>query len=1276
MRIVIDLQGAQTASRYRGIGRYSLSLTLAMARHRRDNEIIVALNGLFPETIEPLRAAFDDVLPQDNIRVWHAPGPIALREPRNRSRRRTAELIREAFLASLEPDLVHVSSLFEGFGDDAGTSIARLTDRIPTTVTLYDLIPHIYRETYLADRNACDCYYEQFSHLRHATMLLAISESSRQEAIDHLARRPEDVVVVPCAADSLFKKISLNPAVHADLLNRHGISRPFVMYTGGDDHRKNLDGLVRAYARLPELIRRNYQLAIVCSLPHSAQQSLAILATAHGLSPDEIVLLGQVSDDDLVLLYNACTLFVFPSWHEGFGLPVLEAMSCGAPVIGASTTSVPEVIGRGDALFDPKSDASISAKLLQAITDDGFRAELARHGLERAKSFSWDESARRALAAFERIYSERRPSTPSTPLTTRRPRLAYVSPLPPDRSGIADYSAELLPELSRYYEIEAIVRDDRTMRRPPQANIPLRTPDWLRVNADSFDRVLYHFGNSFFHDYMFDLLADVPGVVVLHDFFLSSGLAQRERRKRRFRAWTCALYDSHGYSAVQERFRTKATEDVVFKYPANLQVLQQAQGVIVHSDFARHLARHWYGENTDRDWAMVPHLRAPRDQCDRTSARAALGLTADAFVVCCFGMLGPAKLNHRVIDAWLLSSLSKDSRSQLVFVGANDTDPYGASIRQAIERSGANDRIRITGWAEPSIFRDYLAAADLAVQLRAQSRGETSGTVLDCLNHGLPTIVNACGAMAEIPLHAVWMLPEAFDDTSLAAALDTLWREPHHGAALGTRAREVVRTRHDPRACADLYAKAIEQFHERSQAGVPALIEAIAAQDKPPRDADCVRVAASIAQNHPATPSARTLFVDLSQLVRRDAQSGIPRVIRSVLRALFAEPPARFRIEPVYATESSGGYRYARRFTLRMNECPTDWAKDDPIDPQAGDIFLGLDLNHSVTTSQAMTLDGYRANGLRVYHVIYDLLPVLRPDYFPPGDDEIYARWLSAVTRFDGVVAISRTVADELQSWLAVHGPERNRQLKISWWHLGADLEASGFTRGMPPDAAQAIQQLRSAPSFLIVGTIEPRKGYAQAVSAFEILWASGVDARLVLVGKEGWMVKDLMTRIRHHPERGKRLFWLEGASDEYLKEIYAASTCLIAPSEGEGFGLPLVEAACHNLPILARDIPVFREVAGGHATYFNGREPKDLAAAVRDWQILYRAGKHPRTEAMPRLHVAAERAQSDGRNRAGRMGPHVAASEVQLGDQANRRFQQPSPTPQCGLDRRDQDKC
>ena len=150
-----------------------------------------------------------------------------------------------------------------------------------------------------------------------------------------------------------------------------------------------------------------------------------------------------------------------------------------------------------------------------------------------------------------------------------------------------------------------------------------------------------------------------------------------------------------------------------------------------------------------------------------------------------------------------------------------------------------------------------------------------------------------------------------------------------------------------------------------------------------------------------------------------------------------------------------------------------------------------------------------------------------------------------------------------------------------------------------------------------MVGTIEPRKGYDQVFKAFDALWSRKCDVNLVLVGKQGWNVEELFEKINNHPENGIRLFVIETASDEYLNLLYTEAECLIAASEGEGFGLPLIEAARHGIGLIARDIPVFREVAGQNAYYFKGKSADVLAVAIQDWLKLRLEKKEPNSSGM-----------------------------------------------------------
>jgi len=807
-----------------------------------------------------------------------------------------------------------------------------------------------------------------------------------------------------------------------------------------------------------------------------------------------------------------------------------------------------------------------------------------------------------------------------------RPRLALVSPLPPEHSGIADYSAELLLELERHYAVELVLTPGAT----PDAQLarfPQRDVAYFEQHGASYDRVLYHFGNSNVHKHMFALLRRHPGAVVLHDFFLSGVLDNMERDGDVPEAFLQALYASHGYTGLHYHAE-HGRNPSIWAYPCNKEVLERAAGVIIHSDFSRRLAEQWYGPGAADGWRTIPLLRGQVAQdanhgAARAAARAKLGLLDADYVVSAYGMLGPTKLNGRLLDAFLASPLAADPHCKLVFVGANDPGQYGIELLRKIAASPAASRIQITGFVSADDYQHWLAASDCAVQLRTQTRGETSASVLDCLMHGLPAIVNAHGANADLPQDTLCMLQDSFDDAELAAALAELYASQGRRAELAKAGRAHIARHHAPAAVGALYVEAIEAFARTSAPALRRrLVSALTAPGtpRPPVEAALVETASMLAANtRPTTP--RQLLVDISALVQADYKTGIQRVVRSIVLALVKEPPPGYRIEPVYSDGGNRVYRYARRFSCAMLGAPSLSIEDAPIEARPGDTFLGLDLATNMTTQNQQLLLGLRRKGVAIWFTVYDLLPLLRPDCFPFGAQKYYGDFIDTISLVaDGIVTISRAVADETQTWLAGRPNRRLSPLKLSWFHLGADIDASVPSTGMPDNAERAFAALREAPSLLMVGTLEPRKGQAQALAACELLWAKGVKVNLVIVGKNGWLVDALAQALEKHPQREQQLFWFNGVSDEMLLKLYDHSSALLAASEGEGFGLPLIEAAQKGLPIIARGIPVFREVAGEHAFYFEGSKPEDLAHAIEAWLALHAIGKAPPSSRMPWL--------------------------------------------------------
>lgn len=1206
MRILIDLQALQSgSSATRGIGRYSRALVEGILRNAPQDEFILLLNGMIGEDNDRLRREFARKWPNIKVRVWTSAQPAGFFAPSDF--RKAAEAIREAVIADCAPDIVLVTSLFEGLVDDAVTTVGP----IPTAVVLYDLIPHVFPDIYLTDPNAKKWYQTKIEALKRADLLLAISESAAKDGMTHLGLPEGRITNISSDVDAQFVPQTIKEETRASLANDFGLIRPFLMYTGGIDHRKNIPALISSFASLPKHVISEHQLAIVCRASDAEKANLLAHARTSGLPDGTVVMTGYVSDETLITLYNACAAFIFPSWYEGFGLPVLEAMRCGAAVIGANSSSVPEVIGREDALFDPKSTSDMARMIEKVLTDQDFRQSLRDYAPVQAARFSWDDTARRALAALRQFVEENDASQPEGEPIAGKPRLALVSPMPPERSGISFYSAELLPALAEHYDIELIVNQDTVADTVDPSRFPIRNVQWLRDHPMNYDRVLYQFGNSHFHTHMFDLLAEIPGVVVLHDFFLSG--IERHLDEQRF---TRLLAATHGYGAVLERYDNAEARDglteTVQSWPVNVRAVPPAEGVIVHSEHAHMLTRRFYDPSTVTNWTVIPLLRVPVELSEqaRLEARTKLGIAQDEIFICSFGHIAPPKLPSRLIDGLLQSGSAGNQKVRLAFVG--EGGDLGQKILTQISGTSLMKRVQITGWASDDLYHLYLQAADIAVQLRCNSRGETSAAVLDCQNYALPVIVNAHGSLADLPENTVLRISDNFSDQELADAIDRLVGDPNLRSRIGYSARTLIVEKHAPESCAQAYYDAIEAYHSHHQSSRGNLIAKLA--QLPANEARDAQLFQATADSLPYGARLRQLLVDVSKLAQHDANTDVQRVTRAILGDWLRHPPPGYRVEPVYADPELGRYRYARRFSCGFLGIPDDWTEDLPIDFFSEDQFVGLDVQPQLIPQMQATLSGMALSGVRIAFVVYDILPVLMPQHFN-NDSAWFEKWLQSICRHERLICISRAVADELRTYLDNHPPANGLMPDIDWFHLGADFETATTKAHQPGNDETMLNGLLSSrPSFLMVGTIEPRKGHAFVLDAFERFWSEGGDGTLVIAGKQGWGVDAFCARLRKHPESGKSLIWLDNATDGQLQKLYSTCSCLIAASEGEGFGLPLIEAARHDLPILARDIPVFREVAGEFATYFDGSNPDNLRHALEEWLVTDQAGNLPRS--------------------------------------------------------------
>jgi alpha-1,2-rhamnosyltransferase len=282
-----------------------------------------------------------------------------------------------------------------------------------------------------------------------------------------------------------------------------------------------------------------------------------------------------------------------------------------------------------------------------------------------------------------------------------------------------------------------------------------------------------------------------------------------------------------------------------------------------------------------------------------------------------------------------------------------------------------------------------------------------------------------------------------------------------------------------------------------------------------------------------------------------------------------------------------------------------------------GDVLLMLDSSWQgeVWDSVAQV----KKRGVRIGVVVYDLVPLLRPDCSEPGLVDLFRRWLPrALELADFVITISESVAAELRAWIRANPVFAQRPLPpIESFRLGTDLDPRAMAEAKDPpreesDLARLFSDRSQGPLFIQVGTLEPRKNHGVVLDAFDRLWARGISVRYAIVGKRGWLCDYTANRVLTHPLRNTRLFWFDRLTDAQLEWAYQRAEGVICPSLAEGYGLPIAEALARDCLVIASDIPAHREVGRERCEYFEVDARRDLE------EILERLAKDRAPAARP----------------------------------------------------------
>ena len=337
----------------------------------------------------------------------------------------------------------------------------------------------------------------------------------------------------------------------------------------------------------------------------------------------------------------------------------------------------------------------------------------------------------------------------------------------------------------------------------------------------------------------------------------------------------------------------------------------------------------------------------------------------------------------------------------------------------------------------------------------------------------------------------------------------------------------------------------------------------------------------------------RRLYVDLAVISRNDAGTGIQRVVRALALALTDANPADWDIRFVAAD---------RRRAYHVVTWPNagKLVMVEKMTAQPGDVFLGLDFSLDTVRRYRRQLTEFQRAGGRLWFLVCDLLPVERPEWFSPNNVLRYKSWLDTIVGIsEGFLCISDQTEEDLRRVLnARYGVNGGYLTNVV--PMGHDIRESLLD---PKSSVTSVRFDVITPFFLMVGTLEPRKGHADILAAYSELWDQGVEDRLILVGRMGWAVEGLRDAIRSHPAYGSKLLWFDNVGDLELERIYRACRGVIIASHAEGFGLPLIEALGYDKPVLARDLRIFRIHERLGVRYFPASgSTSEIADSIQKW--------------------------------------------------------------------------
>lgn len=979
MRIVIDMQPCQNASRHRGIGRHSMSFVRAMVKSGHNHEYIIALNRSFPDTIDDVRRSFEGLLPPSAFVTYSVPPMATAADPLNAWRSRAAELVRAHFFESLSPDAVFIPSLFEGFWDDTVVSVEKDAPYL-TAVTLYDLIPLEDMARYLGGDNDRAAYFRRLNDARHADLLLAISRYVADDAIARIGMPENKVVVAYCGVDEMFRAPGHAAFEKSALLTRYGIKRPYVMTASPLEARKNIEGLIAGFASMSRDVRAGHQLVLAGKMDTFAKRHISDLARGEGLADDAIVLPGFIPDADLPALYHCSSVFAFPSYSEGFGLPLLEAMACGAPVVGSSRTSIPEILGRPDLACDPANVVEIGQAIERILTDAGLEQELREFGPRRAAMFSWEKSATIALDALENLRRESRPSavlrTPDEAAAgLGRPAMALLMMDIPPEHRLAGLNNALAAALADRFDLTIISTGHAPVSEWLRAICAVRDVDWFETHADHFNHIIYsadYTASAAFRR----LMRRQKGDLMLAERLVRPS-ANMLTGRRLFDGAELAMFEAAGFAGLSRAVADEVSPDDMIDLLLK-DMAGRAGSLYVEADSG---LDHDASRLENMPIALSDHAR--KAFCEKIDVSG-----APTMIV---AIVGNDEAAARIIQNFRTAFVEATDKPVLVLFYDEDNRPSSG-----IEISKLVSQVVRIGCDLDSVYCGLLSAADILIVDDSLPEAIRNRIGIDypglCL--GLGSDLNAA------------KLSKLVDDFRRS---EDNSKDVNITGAAKPGAVEAACRMGKGKPLRRVNGESLKRFIARLPEEV---------RGRRPDSNDLAKVAVALARNEVRERSPQ-IYVDLTAFAKPAPSHRLDRVTKDWLQAIFRQAGNRIRI--IYA--DGGNFVVANQFAAKICGVVNSCLKDQLLSPQIGDRIIGSDLFHSFAKGSFDLLRAARNDGAALNYIVLDNLAFQR-DALMSSFAAILTAWidetiLSNSTSFAGLS--QEQVAADLYEWAARH---------------------------------------------------------------------------------------------------------------------------------------------------------------------------------------------------------------------------------------------------------------